>query len=45
MINKYLFIILIIFNFSCNAGKNNIDFKDNRMKDNVFYFIEYDYNN
>jgi hypothetical protein len=45
MINKYLFIILIIFNFSCNAEKNNIDFKDNIMKDNVFYFIEYDYNN
>lgn len=45
MINRYLFIILIIFNFSCNAGKNNIDFKDNIMKDNVFYFIGYDYNN
>lgn len=44
MINKFLFVCLMIFSFSCSQKNNSIEFNNKKMVDKTFYFIDYNYN-
>lgn len=45
MINKLLFIFLMIFSFSCSQKTKDFNLEnDKKMENKTFYFIDYDYN-
>lgn len=45
MINKFCFMFLIIFSFSCSQKTEDSEMKNNKkMENKTFYFIDYDYN-